>query len=279
MDLAHNRTLPKGAECLDCPVGQAGPCQWFAPSVRARITSASLHRRFAKGMTILPSGQSAQRVGVILAGLVKITTLDEQGNEHLLQLLHPGELIGDPFGGPLPFSCDAATDVRLCMTPAAVILEAFEHSPSACTAHLKIMIRQQFEQHCAQLALRGRSSLQRVAYWIATQAPSGNADRVLSIRIVLSRKDLASLLDMTVETLSRSLHKLQDKTLIKLVTPERLEIRDPVGLLRLAGEQDGLRKSLLQRTGWEWGARAINLPRFSSQAATRHPPSAPLTRP
>jgi hypothetical protein len=124
-------------------------------------------------------------------------------------------------------------------------------------------MRQQFEQNCFQLAMRGRSSLQRLAFWIAAQAPSGSADRVLSIRIMLTRRDLASLLECTAETLSRSLHRLQDIGLIKIVTPERLEIRDPGGLGLLAKVQDGLCRSLWQRKVREWGARPINLPRAS----------------
>ncbi len=262
MDLAPVRSLRPVSDCVNCHVAKAGPCGTFPVETRSRIAAASLHRQFAQGTTILPGGRPATRVGIILSGLVKVTSMDEHGNEHLLQLLHPGEFVGDPFGGHLPFSCEAATDVALCMTPSVVFSEALDSDPAACAAHLRRMLHQQSEQHCFHLAMRGRSSLERLAYWIAAQAPFGTADRVISIRILLSRRDLASLLDCTTETLSRSLHRLQDMGLIKLVTPERIEIRDPEGLGRMAGPQEGLCAALLQLRTREWGARAINLPRF-----------------
>ncbi len=68
---------------------------------------------------------------------------------------------------------------------------------------------------------------------------------------------------MTVETLSRNLHQLEDRGVIRIVTPERLEIRDAIRLRPLARDQDARLKEVLQRQGWEWGARTISLPRFS----------------
>lgn len=262
MDLAPVRPRKPVSDCLNCNVGEAGPCGTFPAEIRSRIAAASLPRQFAQGATILPGGRRATRVGIILSGLVKVTSLDEHGNEHLLQLLHPGEFVGDPFGGDLPFSCEAATDVALCMMPSAVFSEALDSDPGACVAHLRWMLHQQSEQRCFNLAMRARSSLERLAYWIAAQAPFGTADRVISIRILLSRRDLASLLDCTTETLSRGLHRLQDMGLIKLVTAERIEIRDPDGLGRTAGPQEGPCAALLQMRAREWGAKPINLPRI-----------------
>lgn len=251
--------------CSDCPAARSGPCQWFDASLRDRIVAASIQRTFRQGEAILPGGQVPARVGIILSGLVKISTIDEHGNDHVLQILHPGELVGDPFGTVPTFSFDAATDATLCLTQRAAMKEAFDHRPDAYSAHLRIAMRQQLEQHFAQLAMRGRNSLQRIAYWISTQAQETGADRVLSVRILLSRRDLASLLEMTVETLSRNLHQLEDRGVIRIVTPERLEIRDAIRLRLLARDRDERLKEVLKRQGWEWGARAINLPRFSQR--------------
>lgn len=249
------------SNCESCPLGRSGPCGSFPSSVSMKIATVSQHRRIRQGEPVLSEERVAPRIGIILSGLVKVTSLDEQGNEHLLQLLHPGEFVGDLFGDPVPFPYEAATDVTLCMVPREVIIEGYNLAPGACAAHLRQLMRQQFEQHCFQLAMRGRSSLERLAFWIAAQAPSGSADRVLSIRIMLTRRDLASLLECTAETLSRGLHRLQDMGCIKIVTPERLEIRDPAGLRLLAKVQDGQCRSLWQRKAREWGARPINLPR------------------
>ena len=248
--------------CHDCPAAQSGPCQWLDSSLRDRLVSASVQKSFRQGETILPSGQTPAWLGIVLSGLVKISTLDEQGNEHVLQLLHPGEMVGDPFGAPAPFSFDAATNTRLCLTQRSSINEVFTRNPDAYAAHLRIAMRQQLEHHFAQLAMRGRNSLQRVAYWISTQTPDTGTDRLLCVRILLSRRDLASLLEMTVETVSRNLHQLEDRGIIRIMTPDRLEIVDAVRLRLLARDQDARLKETLLRQGWEWGARSVNLPLY-----------------
>lgn len=270
-------SLPVGptaqTSCADCPAALSGPCQWFAPCLRDKIVAASIHRRFRQGETILPGGQVPARVGIILSGLVKICTIDEHGNDHVLQILHPGEMVGDPFGASVPFSFDAATDATLCLTQRAPMKEAFDRHPDSYAAHLRIAMRQQLELHFAQLSMRGRNSLQRIAYWISTQTPEAGPDRVLSVRILLSRRDLASLLEMTVETLSRNLHQLEDRGVIRIVTPERLEILDATQLRLMARFQDARLKDALQRQGWEWGARAVNLPRFSARGTRADQPT------
>lgn len=255
--------------CHDCPVAQSGPCQWLDSSLRDRLVAASVQKSFRQGETILPSGQPPAWVGIVLSGLVKISTIDEQGNEHVLQLLHPGEMVGDLFGSPALFSFDAATDTRLCLTQRSSIKEAFDRNPEAYAAHLRIAMRQLLEQHFAQLAMRGRNSLQRLAYWISTQTLDTGTDRLLSVRILLSRRDLASLLKMSVETVSRNLHQLEDRGIIRIMTPDWLEIVDAVRLRLIARDQDSRLKETLLRQGWEWGARSVNLPRYTPKAGQR----------
>jgi CRP/FNR family transcriptional regulator len=270
----HKRAETNGnIACHDCPAAQSGPCQWLDSILRDRLVSASVHKSFRQGETIMASGQTPAWVGIVLSGLVKISTLDEQGNEHILQLLHPGAIVGDPFGSPPPFSFDAATDTRLCLTQSSSLKEAFDRSPDSYAAHLRIAMRQQLEQHFAQLALRGRNSLQRVAYWISTQTPDTRTDRALSVRILLSRRDLASLLEMTVETVSRNFHQLEDRGIIRIMTPDRFEIVDVVRLRLLARDQDARLKENLLQQGWEWGARSVYLPRYTPKTVHRPAPT------
>lgn len=60
--------------------------------------------------------------------------------------------------------------------------------------------------------------------------------------------------------------------LIKLVTPERIEIRDPAGLGRMAGPQEGLCAALLQMQAQENGAQGPSTCRASSFPAASWQP-------
>lgn len=248
--------------CRKCPASNSGPCRWFGETLRSRIVAASSLHRFGRGAVIAEQGTIPSRIGVVLSGLVKIATIDDDGNEHILQLLHQGDLIGDPFGDPVSFSLEAATDVELCLAPRATLATMFQGQSEAYAAYLRIALSQQLEQHFAQLSMRGRNSLQRVAYWIWSQlGPHAEDDSApVRVRILLSRRDLASLLEMSVETLCRCLHQLQDQRAIRLATPETLELVDKARLANLARGQDGQLRDIIQKRGWEWGAKLYRKP-------------------
>ncbi len=183
--------------------------------------------------------------------------MDEGGEEHLVQLLHSGELVGDPFAGESALGVEAATDVDLCWLPPAVLASAIRQCPGAYRCQLDATQRQANELRFAQLALRGRNSLQRLAHWVHVQVPADPPPAPLRLRILLSRRDLASLLEMTVETLCRVLHLLEERGAITLVTPELIEVKDRVKLRLLGRAQEDRLQEALLRQGWEWGAKVM----------------------
>lgn len=243
--------------CHTCQVRSSGLCSWFDVSSCADIARRTVHSRFERGDPILIQGEAITRVGIITSGLAKVVMMDECGEEHLVQLLHSGELVGDPLGSESALGVEAATDVELCWLSPAVLAAAIRQCPGAYRCQLDATVRQANELRFAQLALRGRNSLQRLAHWIHVQIPADPPPSPLRLRILLSRRDLASLLEMTVETLCRVLHQLEERGAITLVTPELIEVKDRVKL-RLVGraQEDRLQEALL-RDGWEWGAKAM----------------------
>lgn len=222
--------------------------------MRGEIGARSLQTLFPQGAAILSQGEPMSRVGVVISGLVKLSLMDEGGDEHLLQLLHAGDLVGDPLAEECATSWEAATDVELCWMAPAALTGVLRGNPSGYRAYLDAVLRQVHEQRFAQMSARGRNSLQRVAYWLAAQTAEPAADRV---HILLSRRDLASLLDMSVETLCRMLHQLADRGAIRLEQSDVIEVLDSGRLRMLARDQDARLRETLLTEGWEWGARAL----------------------
>ncbi|MEY3532562.1 MAG: hypothetical protein RI979_586 [Pseudomonadota bacterium] len=107
-----------------CPVQQAGLCSWFEAPLSDEIAARSTQSQFAPGVPILRQGEAANRVGIIQTGLVKIVLNDTNGEEHLIQLLYPGEMVGDPFTIDSAFSWQAATQTSLCWMPRGLLVIA-----------------------------------------------------------------------------------------------------------------------------------------------------------
>ena len=257
MTFAHPRRATAPERCHNCAVRAVGLCNWFDATGNSLIASRTIQTRFAQGAPILIQGEPVERVGVILSGLAKLVLVDERGDEHLIQLLHAGELVGDPFQSENVFSVEAATELELCWLRPAVLADAIGQCPAAYRCHLEATTRQANELKFSQVASRGRNAVQRLAYWIFVQLPDRTAPGPLRLQIVLTRRDLASLLEMTVETLCRALHQLEQRQAIHLETPEILEITSREKLRAIGrGDDDRLRATLLE-PGWEWGARTL----------------------
>ncbi len=243
--------------CRHCTARNTGICAWFAPEEGREIAHRSTRSLFSPRSQILVQGEVQDRIGVIVSGLVKIVLNDERGEEHLLQLLHAGEIVGDPLSSECAFSWEAATEVDLCWLPPSTLSAATRHNPEAYQRQLDALLWQVHEQQFAQAALRGRNSLQRLANWLLLQLPPETAPAPVRMRILLTRRDLASLLEMTVETLCRVLHQAEERGAIRLVTPDLVELRDRPRLRLLARSPDRRLQQTLLRDGWEWGARSL----------------------
>lgn len=267
MGLSHKRgmlmtvtQMPRAAahdRCRTCSVSHLGFCSWFGADDTPWIVARASQTRFAAGTPILIQGQPANRVGIILSGLVKIVLNDEDGEEHLIQLLHSGAIVGDPFASECAFSWEAATETELCWMSPTTLATAIRACPAAYRCQLDATMRLVKEQRFAQVAMRGRNALQRLAHWLFLQSPAELAPAPVRLRIVLTRRDLASLLEMTVETLCRVLHQLEERGAILLAAPDLVELRDRTKLKQLGRGQDERLQETLLADGWEWGARTV----------------------
>lgn len=263
--MKHYPAITNGSrgDCSTCRARGVGPCQWFDPDLRGKLQQNVHHIRLRRGATIQEQGERSEILGVILSGLVKVTMIKEDGDEHVLQLLHRGEIVGDPMNHSSVFAFVAATDVEICILPFRTARILFDARPDAYAAHLRIVLKQQLEQSFTQLSLRGRNTLERLAYWISTQVsgdgPEGSlpGSPALRLRVALSRRDLASLLDMTVETLCRNFHQLDAKGAVRLLTPTLIEVTDLQRLRQIGKDFDPKLIETVRSAGWEWGAVAV----------------------
>lgn len=166
MSITHLTGAPAPDRCRTCSVRHLGFCSWFNDNEAPGIIARTCQTRFAARSPILIQGQPANKVGIVLSGLVKIVLNDEDGSEHLIQLLHAGEIVGDPFATECAFSWEAATEAELCWIAPTVLAAAIRARPEAYRCQLEATMRLMQEQRFAQVALRGRNSLQRLAHWL-----------------------------------------------------------------------------------------------------------------
>ncbi|WP_319823919.1 Crp/Fnr family transcriptional regulator [Thalassovita sp.] len=213
--------------CARCPVRDLGVCRGLSTADRSALAAQSYHSIVEAGTTILDQDERSDRVGIVASGFAKVVYATEEGNEQLLQLLHPGDLVGDPTGARNAVAWEAATDMTFCWLPLKKLVALFHEQPGLYPGILKAVVQQAEVSQIWSAELRGRNTVQRVAYWLLTQIPARsrtNGSPVVNIQ--LTRRDLASYLDMSAETLCRALHSLADRNAISILAPDQIKVNE-----------------------------------------------------
>ncbi|MHC1479700.1 Crp/Fnr family transcriptional regulator [Frateuria aurantia] len=170
----------------------------------------------------------------VQAGMAKTVRRDSQGHEQVLAFHLPGELFGLDARGQRQHTNAAVAlgHTWFCHFPETK-LSKLEDDNEEIRKQLGRMTRRLRQSYRVRSA-EGRAD-QRLAAFIVDLCDRRVAVGLRGDRLpmLMSRIDIASFLDMAVETISRLLGKLQKQGLIK-VGPNQLDIIDAAGLRELA---------------------------------------------
>jgi CRP/FNR family transcriptional regulator len=189
-------------------------------------------RRYPAGKTIFRQGDAPPGLYVVARGLVRIYKLGPGGREHVLHLVGPGgtfaevAVMGD---FPCPADAEAVEETECLMLRAALFRGALRDDHRLC---LQLLTGMTFwVRHLVGLLedITLRDALGRVARYLQDAA----VDEV-SVELPSLKKHLASHLNLTSETLSRTLRRLSEAGLIENVSSQSLRIVDPEGLREAA---------------------------------------------
>ena len=189
---------------------------------------------FKKSEIIYHAGDQSDALYIVSTGRIRIFRLSESGKEQLVRILNPGEFTGELalFNEALHESyAEAMEETQVCMIKRSELQEFLLKYPSIS---LKILAEfskrlEQSEKQTTRFATEKVET--RIALFIAecVEDESHTKEFVLP----MSKKDLASYLGTTPETISRKLADLEDQGYIKQKAHKTIEVLDLEGLLLL----------------------------------------------
>jgi len=212
-----------------------GSCAFFSQvdgPTRKRLVRMAVRREYGKGEVIFRDGDPAQGVFVVASGLVRVFKLAPSGKEHVLHLAGPGMTFAEVavLGNfPCPAFAEALEETACVLLPVEPFMRALreDHQLSLQILSSMAMWVKSLVSLLEDIVLRDAAG--RVAgYLLQAQAEQGAA-----ISLPGLKKHIASHLNLTSETLSRTLRQLRDERLIS-ETDAGLVIHDMRGLQRIA---------------------------------------------
>ncbi len=185
-----------------------------------------------KGEYIYRQGDAFTKIVAIKSGTAKLVSSDAQGNEHILNVLLPGELIG--FDGLYEdkYNCSAIALelVTYCELPADSF-EALYTKVPGITRELFKHSSESINDAQSQIVASNRSAEDKLAMFLINMSDrlKKRGFSALEFNITLTRQEMGEHLGITFETVSRMLKQFQDNGLIT-VQRKFIVIKDLKGL-------------------------------------------------
>ena len=212
-------------------------CSVLHEAERTALSVAGRTRTLARGETLLAAGDAETACATLVTGALKIRAIDSEGEERLLALVHPSGFVGEMFAPFANFDVVALAESQVCLFSRKDMGAAIERYPALAQALLR---RSQEDLHAARdlLALSGRrdaaSRLAALLLGFAQGASDSPCHPATRFDLPLTRGEIAAMLGITIETVSRRLSNFERDGLIEREGARGIRMIDPARLTALA---------------------------------------------
>ncbi|MFB6465616.1 Crp/Fnr family transcriptional regulator [Cytobacillus sp. Hz8] len=199
------------------------------------IANTSISTKYQKGEFIFQAGEPYDHLYIVHKGRVKVYHLGDSGKEQLIRILEPGDFLGELslFSKQESDSfAEAMVETEICSIHRRDLQKILIKFPS-----ISLKILEQFTHRLEQTEkLVSQLSLQDVekrtaSYLVELMDGKGEEHEII---LPMSKKDLASYLGTTRETISRRLSSFQDKGWIEQTGQRNIRILNVKAIKKMA---------------------------------------------
>lgn len=186
-------------------------------NVFSRLASAT---EYPEGVELFQQGSQVKEVYLAEKGLIKLKRLDEEGHELIIGLRATGSILGAAaiiIGKPHPFSAVTLTRCRLLCIPVATLL-ALAKGGNEFSWYLHQLHSQEVYDQASQLIglkyLSARSRLEHLIWQLCESMELNERTEPLRLQAPLKYREIAQLLGITSEHLSRVFKQMEEEELV-----------------------------------------------------------------
>lgn len=224
--------------CDSCPVRDRAACSALDSQQRQELERIGRTVRLQRGQVLFHAGEPAPACATLISGALKISSLDEDGTERILSLVHPAGFVGEMFTAVAHHDVTAIADSLLCVFPADRYEAVIDRYPKLGKALLRRSSEDLFASRELIDLMGRRTALQRVAGFLkamADAASSSPCHPAHRFELPLTRGEMAGMLGLSIETVSRQLTRLEKDQVIAREGARGIRLADAARLGMLAG--------------------------------------------
>lgn len=223
--------------CADCAVRDQSLCGSLTDTELTALNTLGRRQSVARGETVIWAGDNSIVCANLLAGVLKLSASTADGREQIVGLLYPADFVGRPYAEKADFTVTALTDAELCVFPRKPFEQVLEDHVRMERMLLQRTFSALEEARGRMLMLARNSAEEKIAGFLlgmADRAGSAGcratASGPVTFDLPLTRGQIADVLGLTIETVSRQLTKLKAAGLIALPGARGVTIRDRAAL-------------------------------------------------
>ena len=192
-----------------------------------KCASKAYSKKIKRNEYLYQAGDLDDSLYIVHQGQVRITYLAESGKEQLIRLLNPGDFTGEwtIFSEESYHEnyAQATRETSICAISKQNFDELLTEYPKISRKILKIMANRLQESQKQTSSISTEDVRNRIIYYLENLTNSGFEDET-TLELPMSRKDLASYLGTTAETISRKFKELEEEGLIRPLVKNKLHI-------------------------------------------------------
>jgi CRP-like cAMP-binding protein len=211
----------RGAFC-SCQPGPLGDWSRVDPDHARVLGRLVVEQRHATGEMVFRSGEGNRGVYCLAEGMVGLRLLHDSGASVLVDIAYPGDLLGTRAflrDTRHRTAAEALSDVRLCLIPAAEARRLMHDHPALHQRLVRVCLDSLDASQEAMLdaaAMSNRDRLFQLLSRLLQHCGCFDGEGALQARLPISREDIAGMLGVRQETLSRLLKRLKQEGLIDI---------------------------------------------------------------
>jgi CRP/FNR family cyclic AMP-dependent transcriptional regulator len=182
--------------------------------------SAGRIRRFRKGGVLFSEGEASDRVALLLEGRVKVASLSDDGDEYLLAIRGPGDLVGELSaidGNPRSATVSAAEPVEALIVEASAFRRFLIGHPPVALHLLEVISRRLRDSDRKRVEFGAFDTLGRVAGRLVELSERFGQPSPQGIRLAipLTQQELGGWIGASREAVSKALRTLRSQGAIQ----------------------------------------------------------------
>ncbi|MEW8974241.1 MAG: Crp/Fnr family transcriptional regulator [Tissierellaceae bacterium] len=189
---------------------------------KMEVAHITTDKFFKKGEMVYMAGDKSENLYVIHTGKVKINRITNSGKEQVIRILGPGEFMGELSlfnQGIMADNGEALEDTNMCIIQGEDLKRLMRKYPEISFKVMEELSRRLERAEYLIENINLNSVEKRLAQTLLSMVNSKD-----EVNLRMSKRDLASQIGMSQETLSRKLSAFQELGIIRLIGHRRIVI-------------------------------------------------------